>query len=322
VAVAADMCDVSLGSDTGGSIRQPSAFCGVTGLKPTYGSVSRYGLIAMASSLDVIGPMARSAEQVEQVFSVISGKDENDQTTIDYKYEKIDQDLSLLKVGLPKELWDLEKVDSDIKQKVQDFVDWLKSKGAEIKEVSLPSVLYAVPAYYIIVPAEVMANVERFDGIRYQKSVASKNLLEQYKNTRALFGPEVKRRILLGTYVLSVGHYDDYYQLAVKARQQITREYENVLSDVDMIVSPVTPMLPYRIGSQINDPLAMYQADLLTIQANLTGTPALSMPVGFSQDNLPIGAQLMSAKKRDNLLLSVAKQYQKETNYHQRKAQV
>lgn len=320
VAVAADLCDVALGSDTGGSIRQPAAFCGVTGLKPTYGAVSRYGLMAMASSCDVIGPMARTAEDVEKVFAIISGQDENDQTTFDYKYEPKNVEIKGLRVGLPKEFWAKDKINGEITMAVQGFVDWLREKGAEIVDVSLPSIHYALPAYYIIVPAEVMANMERYDGIRYQKSVSKNNLLEQYKATRALLGPEVKRRILLGAYVLSVGHYDDYYQLAVRARQQIKREYLDVFSKVDILVSATTSTLPYEINSQINDPVAMYQADLLTISANLAGVPALSLPVGFSQNNFPMGAQITAKHQGDNILLSLAKQYQTETDWHTRTA--
>jgi len=319
-AVAADLCEVALGSDTGGSVRQPAAFCGITGLKPTYGSVSRYGLIALASSLDVIGPLAHSAETVEKVFAVISGHDEFDQTTIDYHYESEEIDFSKLKIGLPKELWNLE-IDQEIKAATQNFVDWLKSKGATITDVSLPSIAYALPAYYIILPAEASANLARFDGIRYQKSVQASKLLDQYLATRALFGREVKRRILLGTFVLSVGHYDDYYQLAVKVRHQVAREHQKAFESLDLLVSPTTPTLPFEIGAKAQDPLAMYQSDLLTVAANLAGVPALSLPTGFSSGGLPIGSQLIAAEKKDSLLLAVAKQYQQETDWHTRRPQ-
>lgn len=319
-AVAADLCDAALGSDTGGSIRQPAAFCGVTGLKPTYGSVSRYGLIALASSLDVIGPLARDAATVEKVFAAISGQDANDQTTIDYSYQPLEQDLSKLKVGLPKELWDLE-IDPEVKVASQAFVDWLKAKGAEISEVSLPSTPYALPAYYIILPAEASANLARFDGIRFKISDQHQGkLLETYIDTRANFGPEVKRRILLGTFALSVGHYDDYYQLAEKVRQQITKEYDTVFKNVDVLVSPTTPTPAFEIGAKAHDPVAMYQSDLLTVSANLAGVPGLSLPIGFTKSKLPIGGQLITDKQKDNLLLSVAKQYQQETDHHKKKA--
>lgn len=317
-AVAADLCDVALGSDTGGSIRQPAAFCGITGLKPTYGSVSRYGLIALASSLDVIGPLARSAEEVEKVFAVISGKDYLDQTTIDYTYAPTEIDFSTLKIGLPKEWWDLE-IDPEINTVIRTFLDWLKKKGAQTVELSMPTLPFALAAYYIILPAEVSANLSRFDGIRYQKSVIGAKLIDQYKNTRALFGPEVKRRVLLGTFALSVGHYDDYYEQAVKVKSQITREYKKVFEQVDVILGATTPTLPFKIGENAQDPLAMYQSDLLTVSANLAGVPAISLPIGFSQSGMPIGGQITAAHKNENIILALAKAYQKETDWHTRK---
>lgn len=318
-AIAADLCDVSLGSDTGGSIRQPAAFCGVTGLKPTYGVVSRYGLVALASSLDVIGPFARTAEQVERVFSVIAGKDEHDQTTLDYQYETKDVDIASLKIGLPKELWDLE-IDPEVKQTNQDFVEWLRHRGATISDVSLPSLPLALPAYYIILPAEASANLARFDGIRFRASVrTSQDLAGTYRDTRYLFGPEVKRRILLGTFALSVGHYDAYYEQAEKVRQQIINEHKEVFANIDLLVCATTPTLPFKIGERAQDPIAMYQSDLLTVGANLAGIPALSLPVGFSVNKLPIGAQLMADRFNENIILSVAKQYQVDTDWHLRK---
>jgi aspartyl-tRNA(Asn)/glutamyl-tRNA(Gln) amidotransferase subunit A len=323
-AVAADLCDVSLGSDTGGSIRQPAAFCGVTGLKPTYGAVSRYGLVALASSLDVIGPLARTAEAVEKVFSVISGKDEHDQTTRDYKYQPKEIDIATLKIGLPKELWQL-KIDPEIKTAVESFVDWLKSRGAKILEVELPTLKLALPAYYIILPAEASANLARYDGIRYGASLRDRSLIKTYINTRALFGPEVKRRILLGTFVLSTGHYDEYYLTAERVREKITREHEQVFDPadknkaVDLLISATTPTLPFKIGERTRDPIAMYQSDLLTVGASLAGIPALSLPVGVSKRGLPIGAQLMASWDNESLILSVAKQYQAATDWHWRK---
>lgn len=315
-AVAADLCDASLGSDTGGSIRQPAAFCGVTGMKPTYGSVSRYGLIALASSLDVIGPMARDAETVEKVFAAISGSDNNDQTTFEYTYKSVETDLAKLKVGLPKELWELE-IDPEIKTAVRSLVDWLAAKGAKIVDVSLPSVVYALPAYYVILPAEASANLSRYDGIRYRQSVMKdgQKLLERYIDTRALFGSEVKRRILIGTFALSVGHYDAYYQTAVNVKDKIAADHERVFKEVDVLLTPTTPNLPFEFGAK-SDPVEMYKSDLMTVAANLAGVPAISIPCGFSQSNLPIGAQLIAAKAQENLLLSVAKQYQEETDYH------
>lgn len=320
-AVAADLCDASLGSDTGGSIRQPAAFCGVTGLKPTYGSVSRYGLIALASSLDVIGPMARDAETVEKVFVAISGQDNNDQTTFDYTYKPVETDLAKVKVGLPKELWELE-IDPEIKTAVRSLVDWLAAKGAKIIDVSLPSVVYALPAYYVILPAETSANLSRYDGIRYRQSVMKdgQKLLERYMDTRALFGSEVKRRILIGTFALSVGHYDAYYQTAVNVKDKIAADHERVFNEVDVLLTPTTAGLPFEFGAK-SDPVEMYKSDLMTVAANLAGVPGLSLPCGFSQSNLPIGAQLIAANRQENLLLSVAKQYQVETDFHLKKPQ-
>ncbi|MDP3993327.1 MAG: Asp-tRNA(Asn)/Glu-tRNA(Gln) amidotransferase subunit GatA [bacterium] len=318
-AVAADLCDASLGSDTGGSIRQPAAFCGVTGLKPTYGSVSRYGLIALASSLDVIGPMARDAETAEKVFAAISGSDNNDQTTFEYTYKPVEADLAKLKVGLPKELWELE-IDPEIKIAVRSVVDWLAAKGTKIVDVSLPSVVYALPAYYVILPAEASANLSRYDGIRYHQSVMKdgQKLLERYMDTRALFGSEVKRRILIGTFALSVGHYDAYYQTAVNVKDKIAADHERVFKEVDVLLTPTTPGLPFEFGAK-SDPVEMYKSDLMTVAANLAGVPGLSLPCGFSKSGLPIGAQLIGAKCQDNLLLSVAKQYQEETDFHLKK---
>lgn len=318
-AVAFDYSDVSLGSDTGGSIRQPAAFCGITGLKPTWGAVSRYGLLALSSSLDVIGPMARSAEAVERVFSVIAGKDEFDQTTADYNYQSKDVDLHGLKIGLPSELWDME-IDAEVKGATEKFVSWMESKGAVVITVSLPTLPLALPAYYVILPAEASSNLARYDGIRYQKSEKSDNLNDVYLKTRNLFGQEVKRRVLMGTFALSVGHYDAYYQQAEKVRQKIKKEHDAVFNEVDILVSPTTPTVPFEIGSKSQDPIAMYQSDMLTVGANLAGVPAISIPGGFSEGNLPIGVQMIASNWQENVLISIAKQYQQETDFHLRKA--
>jgi len=314
-AVAANLCDASLGSDTGGSIRQPAAFCGITGLKPTYGTVSRYGLIALASSLDQIGPFARDAATVERIFSVISGQDEFDQTTVDFTYKASQTPLKGLRIGLPKELWRLE-IDSEITQSVRQFVDFFEQQGALVTEVSLPYLSYGLPAYYVILPAEASANLARYDGIRYQKSIRQENLMASYQETRHLFGPEVKRRILLGTYALSVGHYDAYYQTAVKVKNLISQDYARVFKSVDVLVTPTTPTLPFEIGSRAQDPLKMYQSDLLTVSVNLAGIPGISLPCGFSSTGLPIGAQIIAPMFEDATLLSLAKSYQKETDHH------
>lgn len=314
-AVAAGLCDVALGSDTGGSIRQPAAFCGVTGFKPTYGSVSRYGLVALASSFDVIGPIGRSAEDVEKVFSVISGQDPLDQTTIPYRYEPTEIDFAKLRVGLPKELWELE-IDQEVKSANQQFVDWLRTKGATVTEVSMPTAPHALNAYCIILPAEASANLARNDGIRFRRSESAETLLDRYRNTRAFFGPEVKRRILIGTFALSVGHYDAYYQLAVRVQGQVMKEFEDVFQDVDVIINPTTPTPAFKIGEKANNPVAMYQSDLLTVPANLALVPSLSLPVGFTTSGLPIGGQISAARKNDNVVIALAKAFQTETDHH------
>lgn len=317
-AVAAGLCDVALGSDTGGSIRQPAAFCGVLGLKPTYGAVSRYGLIALASSLDQIGPIAKTAEDAEKVFAAIAGVDPLDQTTIKYIYQPAKVDPRKLRIGLPKELWELD-IDPQVKKAVRAMVDFFVSHGATISDCSLPSIAQALPAYYVILPAEASSNLARYDGIRYPASQKADTLLERYVNTRSQgFGAEVKRRILLGTFVLSHGHYDAYYQSAVAVKERITTEYTDIFKEVDVLLSPTTPTLPFALGSRVKDPIAMYQADLLTVSANLAGVPALSLPCGFSAEGLPIGAQLIGAHWQENILLDLAKQYQAETNYHQK----
>lgn len=315
VAVAAGLCDAALGSDTAGSIRQPAAFCGVTGLKPTYGAVSRYGLLALTSSIDVIGPIARDAKTVERVFSVISGSDEYDQTTFDYVYKPETTSLKGLRVGLPKELWELD-IDQEVSRSVKDFVAYFESNGAITSKVSLPYLSYGLPAYYVITPAEVSANLARYDGIRFQKSERRADLKDIYRDTRALFGQEVKRRILLGTYVLSVGHYDAYYQTALRVKDMIRQDYERVFKSVDVLISPTTPTLPFDIGSRVKDPIAMYQSDLLTVGVNLAGIPAIALPCGFSASGMPIGAQIIGPHLSESRLLSLSKSYQEETDYH------
>jgi aspartyl-tRNA(Asn)/glutamyl-tRNA(Gln) amidotransferase subunit A len=317
-AVAAGLCDVSLGSDTGGSIRQPAAFCGVTGLKPTYGAVSRYGLVALSSSLDVIGPLAPDARTVERVFGVISGQDEADQTTRTYRYEPTEISIKGLRVGLPKELWQ-EEIDTEVSLAAKEFVKFFESRGAVVSEVSLPHLPYALAAYYVILPAEASTNLARYDGIRFQRSIRQETLRQLYDQTRHLFGAEVKRRVLLGTFVLSVGHYEDYYQSAVRAKRLITADYDKVFKSVDVLISPTTPTPPFTIGQNIKDPLKMYQSDLLTVSANLAGNPAIAVPCGFNRDGLPLGAQILGPNFQEASLISLAKQYQKETDWHKRK---
>lgn len=322
-AVVAGFCDVALGSDTGGSIRQPASFCGVTGLKPTYGAVSRYGLIALASSLDQIGPLAKDVVTAEKVFSVISGQDSFDQTSVKYNYQPQSVSLEKLRIGLPKELWDLPEDEEfkEIKGLVKEFVAFWQRKGAQVKKVSLPQLKLALPAYYVIMPAEASANLARYDGIRYRSAIVKEgqSLLERYLESRALFGPEVKRRIMIGTFVLSVGHYDEYYQTARRVVSLIRQDYQNCFSHVDVLIDPTSPTLPFNIGSRVDDPLKMYQADLLTVGVNLAGLPGLVVPCGFSRSGLPVGAQLVAPWFREDWLFDLGKKYQAETAWHQQR---
>ena len=279
VAVAANMALAALGSDTGGSIRQPAGFCGLVGLKPSYGAVSRSGLIAMASSLDQIGPLAKTVDDAELVFNVIKGKDPKDASSVDYdeqsdkRGKKIDD--SKFKIGVPKEFFG-EGIDEDVRKITDDAIDTLKGLGHEIKEVHLPRAPYALAAYYIIVPAEVSANLARYDGVRYGLYKSGKDLIDDYFKTRALgLGREVKRRIILGTYVLSVGFRDAYYGRAGKIRMLIKKDFENVFKEVDALIAPVSPQPAFKIGEKINDPLAMYLEDIFLVPVNLAGVPAL-----------------------------------------------
>ncbi|MBI2023797.1 Asp-tRNA(Asn)/Glu-tRNA(Gln) amidotransferase subunit GatA [Candidatus Giovannonibacteria bacterium] len=316
-AVAADLALASLGSDTGGSIRQPAAFCGVVGLKPTYGSVSRSGLIAMASSLDQIGPLTPTVEDAEIIFDVIKGKDELDSTNLETEFPSGNSVSSAVcTIGVPKEYFSLSEggmggLDSDTAKKIMEAIDFLKSKNFEIKEVSLPSVKYALSAYYIIMPAEASSNLARFDGMRYGPREDGKNLFEVYTKTRENgFGLEPRRRIILGAYVLSAGYYDAYYGRAQKVRQLIRGDFENEFNNVDLILTPTTPHPAFKIGEKANDPLSMYLEDVYTVPVNLAGVPAISVPFGsVSREgkNLPVGVQLIAPWFKENRLFEVGK---------------
>lgn len=288
-AVAADMAVAALGSDTGGSIRLPADFCGVVGLKPTYGAVSRYGLIAMASSLDQIGPLAKTVEDAALLFNAIQGQDPQDATSVDGRYgdELINPKLEHIRemtIGLPKEYYD-EGITKEIQERMKTVIAAFKNLKIKFKEVSLPHTKYALAAYYIIMPAEMSANVARFDGIRYAlrpEAAEKEQLMERYVENRSRgFGAEVKRRIILGAFVLSSGYYDAYYSQAQKVRTLIKRDFEEVFQKVDILLTPVSPTLPFAIGEKINDPLTMYLSDIFTTTANLTGLPALVAPPGF-----------------------------------------
>lgn len=312
-AVASHQCLAALGSDTGGSIREPASFCGTVGLKPTYGSVSRSGLIAMASSLDVIGPFTKSVDDAEEVFKIIRGKDVKDATTKAYASEDIKKRPV---IGVPREFFSLkergkEGVDGDVAKVLGEAIDALKSSGYEIKEISLPNADYALACYYILMPAEVSSNLARFDGIRYGARAHAENLLEIYANTRGeKFGREVRRRVILGTYVLSAGYYDAYYSRAEKVRWLIKRDFENAFREVDAIISLTVATPAFKIGEKTADPLSMYLSDIFTIPANLAGIPAMSVPFGFAErggKKLPVGVQLMAPWSAESVLFDVGR---------------
>ncbi len=317
-AVSQQECLVALGSDTGGSVRQPAAFCGVVGLKPSYGAVSRYGLIAMASSLDQIGPIAKTVEDAEIIFNAIKGKDKFDSTSVEFNGGATSASWrrSHLRIGVPKEFFSLkqggkEGLDKDIASQIKKTIDFLQNNGYIIKEVSLPYIEYSLPVYYIIMPAEVSANLARFDGVRYGFSKKGKTLLEDYMETRGSgFGKEARRRIILGTYVLSAGYYDAYYGQAQKIRELIKKDFESAFKEVDVLLTPTTPTLPFKIGEKTKDPLEMYLSDIFTVPANLAGVPAISLPIGFSEKEgkkLPIACQLMGPWFGEEILFETAK---------------
>ena len=320
-AVAANECMGALGSDTGGSIRQPAAFCGITGLKPTYGRVSRFGLVAFASSFDQIGPMTKTAEDAAVLMNIIGGHDPMDSTSANVPLPdfttSLSNDVKGLKVGIPKEYF-AKGLDADVEKSVQEGIKTLESMGMQTVEVSLPHTQYAVATYYILACAEASANLSRYDGVKYgYRSEHSDNLMDMYTNTREEgFGEEVKRRILLGTFVLSSGYYDAYYLKGQKARTLIKQDFEEAYKKCDLMVSPIAPIPAFKLGEKLDDPLQMYLSDIFTISANLAGIPAMSIPCGQSQDNLPIGLQLMGNHFDEATLLNFAHQYQQTTDHH------
>lgn len=328
VAVAASEAVFALGSDTGGSIRQPASFCGVVGLKPTYGRVSRSGLLAMASSLDQIGPFARTVEDAAIVFSRISGYDPQDVTTAESDGKRFEDfltgDIRGLKIGLPKEYFS-ESLDARVRAVASDAIRRFESLGAEIVEISLPHARYALPTYYIIMPSEVSSNLARFDGIRYglhiddraERIPGSGTLLETYLDSRAYgFGEEVKRRIMLGTYALSAGYYDAYYKKAQAVRELIRKDFADAWKSVDVIFSPTAPEPAFKFGAKTDDPLKMYLSDIYTVTANLAGVPAISFPIGTVEEEgkpLPVGGQLMGKWFDEETVLRAADAYEKNT---------
>ena len=317
-AVAAGECVYSIGSDTGGSIRQPAGFCGVVGLKPTYGRVSRYGLIAMASSLDCVGPIANTVEDVAMIMEIIAGHDVKDSTSVDIpvpKYSKfLDKPLTGKKVGWVKEFFEMG-LDPEISKAINVARKEFEKLGAEFVEVELPHLKYGVPVYYIIQPAEVSSNLGRYDGIKYGHSATtSDNLIDHYFKSRDEgFGAEAKRRIMLGTFVLSAGYYDAYYNKAMKVRTLIKQDFEKALTKVDVILSPVSPTTAFKIGEKTNDPLQMYLADIYTAAINLAGNPALSLPCGFDKGCLPIAMQLIGKHFDEETVLNFGHMYETNT---------
>jgi len=321
-AVAARLVPAATGTDTGGSIRQPAAFCGVTGLKPTYGRVSRYGMIAFASSLDQGGPMAASAEDCALVLNAIAGFDPRDSTSLQRPDEDftagLDRDLKGLRIGLPREYFG-DGLHPEVRRTVQDALAVLRERGAEPVEISLPNSGLSVPAYYVVAPAECSSNLARYDGVRYGHRCADpRDLMDLYTRSRAEgFGAEVKRRIMIGTYVLSAGYYDAYYLKAQKVRRLIAEDFRRAFDKVDVIAGPTSPELPFRLGEKSADPISMYLSDIYTIAANLAGLPGLSMPAG-TVGSLPVGLQLVGNYFDEARLLNVAHQFQQETGWHQR----
>ncbi|MDD7408649.1 MAG: Asp-tRNA(Asn)/Glu-tRNA(Gln) amidotransferase subunit GatA [Anaerovoracaceae bacterium] len=332
-AVAAGMAPYALGSDTGGSIRQPAAFTGLTGIKPTYGSVSRYGLLAYASSLDQIGPIAHDVKDAAAVLEMISGKDDRDSTSIidspfDFSASIADPDdpsasVKGMKIGLPSNCFG-KGLDPEIDKAIKDAAKLLESEGAIVEEFELPNLDYAVPAYYIIACAEACSNLSRYDGIKYGlRTKKAEDIIETYYKSRSEgFGTEVKRRIMLGSFVLSSGYFDAYYKKALQVRGLIKRSFDDAFKKYDMIVSPVSPTTAYKIGGQISDPVAMYMADIYTVSINLTGVPSISLPCGFSSEGLPIGMQLIGDSFSEDKLIKVSSAYQELTDHHKQRPAV
>lgn len=337
-AVAGDMCVAALGSDTGGSIRQPASFCGIVGFKPTYGRISRHGLIAMASSLDQIGPMTKTVEDTKILFEAIAGGDEFDSTAVKNNYRLLaslklrrsgsttSYQLKNVKIGVPKEYF-TSGIDTEVKKIIESAIEKLKKEGAVIKEVTLPHSSYALSAYYIVVPSEVSANLARYDGVRYgytEQTANNKspiaNLYDAYAKTRATgLGTEVKRRIMLGTYTLSQGYYDAYYLKAQKVRRLISEDFERVFGEVDVIAGPTTPTTAFKFGERAHNPLQMYLADICTVAVNLAGVPALSLPAGQVKSggsDLPVGLQLIGERLTDEKLLQIGSLIEKAINPH------
>ena len=321
VAVAAGECWYALGSDTGGSIRQPASYCGVTGMKPTYGTVSRYGLIAYASSLDQIGPLARTAEDCAAVLDLLQGRDERDGTSLDFDaghlLERLSADLTGMKIGIPLDCFG-DGLDPDVREKVLAVAEVLKGRGARVEECKLPIMEYVVPTYYIIAAAEASSNLSRFDGVKYGWRAGDyEDLTDLYCKTRTEgFGREVQRRILLGTFVLSTGYYDAYYKKALQVKAVIKQAFDEAFRKYDLLLTPVAPTTAPKLGESLGDPLQMYLSDIYTVSVNLAGLPAISVPCGFDRKGMPVGAQLIGAPLMEQKVLNAAHAFQQDTDYH------
>jgi aspartyl-tRNA(Asn)/glutamyl-tRNA(Gln) amidotransferase subunit A len=318
-ALAAGLTPATIGTDTGGSIRQPASFTGTVGLKPTYGRCSRWGIVAFASSLDQAGPMTHNVEDCALLFQAMSGYDSKDSTSINTKVEdyssKLTEKVKGLKIGIPKE-YRVDNMPKEIDDLWKKGINYLKDAGALIKNISLPHTMYALPTYYIVAPAEASSNLARYDGVKYGHRAKGKNLIEMYENTRSEgFGDEVKRRILIGTYVLSSGYYDAYYLKAQKVRQLIKNDFDKSFNDVDAILTPSTPSSAFKIGDKTDDPVAMYLNDIFTVPVNLSGLPAISVPAGYDKNNLPLGLQLIGKPFDEQTLLNLSLAIQKRANF-------
>ncbi len=326
-AVAAGECIAALGSDTGGSIRQPAACCGVVGLKPTYGRVSRYGLVAFASSLDQIGPIAKDVTDAAILMNIIAGHDPRDSTSANIAVPDftlaLKRDVTGMKVGIPREYF-IEGMDPEVDQAVRDAVKTLEGLGATVKEVTLPHTAYAVATYYILATSEASSNLARYDGVKYGvRAEGAKDLLDMYMKSRSQgFGPEVKRRIMLGTYALSAGYYDAYYKKGQQARTLIKRDFDEAFKSVDIIATPTAPTAAFKIGEKSADPLQMYLSDIFTISVNLAGIPGISIPCGFTKNNLPVGLQLLGRHFDEESVLHASFAYEQATEWHMRRAKL
>ncbi|WP_407399820.1 Asp-tRNA(Asn)/Glu-tRNA(Gln) amidotransferase subunit GatA [Anaerovibrio sp.] len=326
-AVAAGTAVWALGSDTGGSIRQPASFCGVVGMKPTYGRVSRYGLVAYASSLDQIGPITKDVTDCAHILNIISGRDEMDSTSVNEEVpdftKALVEDVKGLKVGIPKEYF-VKGMDPDVEKTVREAIDKLKELGAEIVEISLPNTDYAISTYYLISPAEAATNLARYDGVSYgERAEDAADLVEMMTKTRTEYlGEEVKRRIMIGNYALSAGYYDAYYLKALKVRRLIKEDFDKAFEQVDVIVCPTAPTPAYKIGEKISNPLEMYLQDACTVPLNLAGLPGISVPCGYSSDNMPIGLQIIGKALDEETILRVAYTYEQSQSFHNDRAQL